>query len=136
MKNPLLILVLVVSSGLASEKALDVQLIAGKSKPEVASVLGKPLSCSPNKYGEKCSYENGAFEIVFIKGKADWITVEALDTVQYSANAITALGLQAAKPTFKNEFTIRWEHVQGLLEVAVFPEGSTIDYAYIKVSTR
>jgi len=138
MNNQLFILALalVADSALASEIVFDVQAIAGKSKQEVASVLGKPSSCSPSKYGEKCSYEKGTSEIVFIKGKADWITVEALDSVQYSENAIMPLGFKAAKPSFKNEFTIRWERVQGLLEVSVFPTGSTVDYAYVKVSTK
>jgi hypothetical protein len=132
---PILFLLTVISAQ-ASEMVLDVSAIAGKSKQQVAAIIGKPSTCSSGKYGEKCLYRNSATEIVFIKGKADWITIEGLNRVPYSSGAITALGLKATRPTFENSFTIRWESVQGLLEVSVFPAGSVVDYAYVKVRTK
>lgn len=127
---------LVVSSALASELVIDIHVIAGKSKQEVASALGKPSSCTASKYGSKYSYDKGQTEIVFIGGKADWITVEALDGISYDPAAITAFGLKATTPTFNNQFTVRWERVQGLREVSIFPIGAKVDYAYIKVVTE
>lgn len=138
MKKQFAILALLIASSAAhaAGATIDVKAIAGKSKQKVATVLGTPRTCSPSKYGEKCSYEKAETEIVFINGKADWMTVEALDSVPYDDRAITSLGLKAAKPKFKNEFTIRWELVEGLIEVSIFPAGSKVDYAYIKVSTK
>jgi len=120
----------------ASEVVIEVQAIAGKSKQEVTSVLGNPSSCTGSKLGEKCRYDKGESEIIFINGKSDWITIEGLNSIPYSADALMALGLKASKPSFKNEFTIRWVHIQGLLEVSVFPSGTNVDYAYIKVRTK
>jgi hypothetical protein len=123
-------------SAIASEPIIDVLKLAGKSKPEVESALGKPSSCKASKYGDKCSYIKGQTEIVFIGGKADWITIEDLDSVSYSPSAIESLGLKAVDPAFKNNFTIRWEKLHGLLEVSIFPAGNRVDYAYVKVYTK
>lgn len=120
----------------AAGPVFDVLAIAGKTKQQVSGELGKPQSCGTSKYGEKCSYAKGETEIVFINGKADWITIEAMDQVNYSGAAITSLGFKAAKPTLLNNFTIRWESIQGIKEVSVFPVGSVVGYAYVKVSTK
>lgn len=130
------LLLFVAASSHAASSVFDVLAIAGKTKQQVGSALGTPQSCSTSKYGEKCSYAKGETEIVFINGKADWITIEAMDQVNYSGAAVTSLGFKAAKPTFQNNFTIRWEVIQGIKEVSVFPVGSMVDYAYIKVSTK
>lgn len=137
--NQFLLLVsglVVTGLSIASEPIINIPKIAGKSKPEIASILGKPSSCKTGKYGEKFSYNTGQTEIVFINKKADWITVEDLDNVSYDPSAIESLGLKTAAPTFQNDLTVRWERIQGLLEVSIFPSGPKIDYAYIKVSTK
>jgi len=124
------------SVGLAHAQAIvDITKIAGKSQKEVAVYLGDEISCSDSKYGKKCQYEKGETEIVFIKGKADWITVEGIDNVPFSKSALNALGLKEKRPTFKNNFTLRWEPIQGLRSVSVFKGTSKSDYAYIKVKT-
>ena len=126
----------ILGSATAADPVVKISDIAGKSKSAVASTLGKAKSCGSSKYGEKCTYEKGQIEIVFIKGKADWITVEALDNINYDSSALVALGLNATEPTFKNANTIRWNGINGLLEVSIFPAGKTVDYAYIKASTK
>lgn len=123
-------------SAIAAEPVVKILDIAGKSKSTVASVLGKAKSCTSGKYGEKCIYEKGQIEIVFIKGKADWITVEALDHISFDSSSLTALGLNGTEPTFKNANTMRWDGINGLLEVSIFPAGKIVDYAYIKTNTR
>jgi hypothetical protein len=138
MKNILLtIIIFTLSVGIAhAEAVVDITKVAGKSQKEVATYLGKEISCSHSKYGKKCQYKKGETEIVFIKGKADWITVEGIDNVPFSKSAITALGLKETRPSFKSNFTLRWEPIQGLRSVSVFKGTSNSDYAYIKVKTN
>jgi hypothetical protein len=114
---------------------VDVPKIAGKTEKEVATVLGEPTACETVKQGKKCLFKPGETEIVFISGKADWITVEALDAAPYSDDALSLLGLEKAAAAFSNENTMRWETLPGLLEVSIFPAQSGVDYAYIKTST-
>lgn len=114
---------------------VDIATIAGKSEADVGLVLGEPLSCEDVSQGKKCLYQQGDTEIVYISGKADWITIEALDVAPYSDMALSYIGLTASPPTFSNEFVKRWSGISGLLEVSIFPAPSSVDYAYIKVIT-
>lgn len=119
-----------------AEPIVDVLKIAGKSESEVAKYLGAPSSCDKSKYGNKCQYAQGETEIVFINGKADWITVEGIDSIPFSKSALIALGLKEVKPSFSNNFTLRWNSIQGLREVSLFKGSSKSDYAYIKTKTK
>ena len=115
---------------------VDVPKIAGKSKPEIKTIFGEPNECEPSKYGEKCRYIKTHTEIVYIDGKADWITV-GFDGVPFVRNAITKLGLDEKTPTFENDDTIRWEGINGLLEVSLhLGQGGKVSYAYIKSFTE
>lgn len=49
---------------------------------------------------------------------------------------LIAIGLKEAKPSFSNNFTLRWNSIQGLMEVSIFKGASNSDYAYIKVKTK
>ncbi len=115
---------------------VDVLKIAGKSKAEVTTYLGKPSSCGNSKYGVKCQYVKGQTEIVFIKGKADWITIEDIDGIPFSKDALQVLGLKNISPSFSNDIVIRWDSIQGLKEVSIFKGGTFSDYAYIKTKTN
>jgi len=137
MKQIVFASVIAVASNIAvADAVIDVTKIAGKSKSEITSYLGKPSSCGSSKYGEKCQYKKGETEIVFIAGKADWITVEGVDEIPFSSAVLGALGLEDKTPTFKNDLTLRWEGIQGIMEVSVFKGASASDYAYIKVKTK
>jgi AraC-like DNA-binding protein len=124
------------ATGASAEQVIDLTQVAGKSESQVSTYLGKPESCSPSKYGQKCLYEKAETEIVFINGKADWITIEGLDHVPFNAKVLSSLGLKASAPSFSNSSTLRWNSVQGMLEVSVFKGASLSDYAYIKVLTK
>jgi hypothetical protein len=135
--NRILVAVILASSiGIANAAPIvDVLKLAGKSQSEVAGYLGKETSCETIKYGKKCYYTTGETEIVFIKGKADWITVESMDSVPFSKSALSALGLKEMRPTAKSSFVLKWEPIQGLRSVSVFKGASNADNAYIKVKT-
>lgn len=120
----------------AAEPIVDVPKIAGKSLAEVSAILGEPNSCETIKYGRKCFYKVAETEVVFIAGKADWITVNALDKVPYSTDALPLLGFEKRNPSFSNENVIHWENIPGFLEVNINPgEAGSIFYAYIKTAT-
>mgnify|MGYP005857358815 CR=1 FL=1 len=119
-----------------AEAIVDVTKIAGKSEKEVSSYLGKPSSCGNSKHGTKCKYKKGETEIIFIKGKADWLTVEGIDHIPFSKSALSAIGLKEERPSFSNNFILRWNSIQGLMEVSIFKGASKSDYAYIKVKTK
>lgn len=128
-------LTIVVSTAHA-EAIVNVLKIAEKTESDVSAYLGKPSSCGKSKYGKKCQYQKGETEIVFINGKADWITIEGIDQVPFSKSALSAIGLKEARSSFSNNFTLRWNSIQGLMEVSIFKGESTSDYAYIKAKTK
>lgn len=127
-------------AGAANAKGLDLVQVAGKPKPAVEKVLGKADSCgtvSPSKVGKvpKCVFQGGKIEVVFIDGKADWITVYT-PGVRFDQDAIAALGLAVRKPDFSNAFTMRWKGIGGYREVAAFPgAGNEVDYLYVRAAT-
>jgi len=124
------------SSVAFSEPVLNVNNVVGKTKAEVAKVIGNPLNCEKSKYGSKCTYSKGESEIVFIKGKADWITIEAIDHIPFNISALESIGLPKQKADFKNNYTLRWSGINGLYEVSIFKGNKNSDYAYIKAVTK
>lgn len=64
-----------------SEVTVKISEIAGKTPPQITQMSGSPTSTktvNPSRTPCPCSkytYSNGAIEIVFIEGVADWITV-------------------------------------------------------------
>jgi hypothetical protein len=120
----------------AADVVIDIPSIVGKTKSEVSALIGKPTSCGSSKYGKKCQFEVGDTEIVFINGKADWITVEGLDDKPFSNITIALLGFKPQAPSFSNSFTKRWEPLQGLRSISLFKGANNSDYAYIKAYTK
>lgn len=127
-------------AGAANATGLDLAQVAGKPKAAVEKVLGKADSCgtvSPSKVGKvpKCIFQGGKVEIVFIDGKADWITVHE-PGVRFDQDAIAALGLAVRKPDFSNAFTMRWKGIGRYREVAAFAgAGNEVDYLYVRAAT-
>lgn len=120
----------------AAKLVVDVPKLAGKSEAEVAALLGDPTSCETVKQGKKCTYTTGETDVVFISGKADWISVDALDSAPYSSDALPLIGFEPATPDFSNEHVMRWRNLPGVLEVSLAPAGGGVDFAYIKISTQ
>lgn len=57
------------------EALFDIPRIAGKIEAEVEALLGEPVFCAKSESALNCSFQENEIEIVFIDGKADWITV-------------------------------------------------------------
>ena len=130
------VLVLAMTSMASAEVILNIPNIAGKSKAEVEKEIGSANSCVQTKYGEQCFFEKVDTEVVFIDGRADWITVNKMSTVPYSKEGLAALGLPVAEPVFNSPSIMRWENLAGILEISLLSQGKSADYAYIKVKTR
>ncbi|MEQ1587541.1 MAG: hypothetical protein ABL895_16775 [Cyclobacteriaceae bacterium] len=62
---------------------LDISMLAGKTRTEVEAVLGQPsktLHFQPENSQcqcEKVYYKEGQVSIVYMDGKADWITISS-----------------------------------------------------------
>jgi len=121
---------------LADDTLINVPGIIGKSEAAVAEVVGQPTECTSTKHGRKCIYKKAETEIIFIKGKADWITIEGIDTLPFNKNTLRSIGIMAKAPSFTNDFTIRWEPLQGIRSISLFGVGSNADYFYIKAYTE
>jgi hypothetical protein len=76
--------------------------IAGKSPEEVEKVLGKPIFSSPVSPSlapcpcEQKNYKYGLVEIIYIRGKSDWITINL------PKDKVNTVGPYMATQVFKN----------------------------------
>ncbi len=132
-----LLLTSIASSGICAEVVIfDVPQVAGKSQDQVSKIIGKPESCEQSKYGQNCTYAKAGTEIVFINGKADWITINEMPGAKYDKNSLSLLGIPVKAPTFVGVDSMRWENIPGFLEISLFPQGSSIFYAYVKTKTK
>ena len=120
---------------------VDVPTIVGKSQDDVKAILGEPSNCetvNPSRVGPspKCLYKGEAIEVVFIAGKADWITINALSKLDFSPAVLGMFGFSQTTPTFRNDNVMRWTNLPGLHEVSLFPgQGGKSDYLYVKAVT-
>jgi hypothetical protein len=124
-----------------SQTKVSIPDIAGKTPKEVAKILGAPTAkevVNPSRTRCPCDkliYNNGQIEIVFIKGRADWITVNNMNDAAYNKNSLTLLGIAVRDPDTSNPSVMRWSKLNGLQEVSFFPSGQKIFYVYIKAFT-
>ena len=141
---PLLSIVFMLScSGGSQDKPqallLVIKNIIGHSEKEVAAILGKSTELEDiklnGKKNPKYGYKDEAIEIVYIDGKADWITL-TLNNGTYDKTALGIIGLPIAEPTISNKNVIRWQNHEGMLSISLFPKtDGTINYFYIKTVT-
>jgi len=114
---------------------VEIKTIVGKPEGEISKMLGAPAKCEKIKQGKRCAYRNSQIEIVFIGGKADWITINGLSETKFSPSALAAIGLEEREPTIRTPFLMRWEPTQGFKSVSIFKGNTGVDYAYIKAKT-
>ena len=146
-KHSAVIAVIFIASTISAsaEPVVKLEAIAGKTPEDITKVLGKPTRETKTKYrsdvdgikyAPTAEYKEGKIEVVFINGKADWITID-MSGISFDIKAIEALGLKLAPPTFANANVIRWEPHRLYNSVSIFPQGNgKVDYAYIKVATK
>lgn len=59
----------------AEGAVFNIPKLAGKTETEVETLLGESVFCAKSESALNCSYRENEIEVVFIGGKADWITV-------------------------------------------------------------
>ena len=128
-------LVIASSTAAQASSVVDIPKIAGQNIKQVGELLKAKPTCAKNKYGTKCDYNDRRIEIVFIDGKADWITVNGLEQVPFTDAGIMRLGFSEKSPAFRSPVVRRWNGLPGVLEVSMFKGQTGTDYAYIKVKT-
>jgi hypothetical protein len=113
----------------------DVKTVVLKTTAEVTKLLGKPSETEKTKYGTKYIYKTPDIEIHFMKGKANYITVNGLDAIPFGPAAIQALGFPASKPSFANEqITMRWEPASPTIKRVQINRGQqNCDFADVSV---
>ncbi|MDP2314047.1 MAG: hypothetical protein Q8P41_14185 [Pseudomonadota bacterium] len=127
----------------------DIRSIIGKNKEGLVGVLGEPSGCetvTPSRVGKvpKCVYRDGSVEVVFIKNRADWITVNGTESrspqaaldVPFDAASLPSVGLSGT-PTAKSPIGIFWRgSIEGVREVSMFGQpGAKVSYIYVKAFT-
>lgn len=130
-----------------SDVVLDIPAIAGKAEAAIAEELGEPESCSSVKQGRLCAYRGGNVEVVFIDGKADWITIYGADAPspdhvaldgRVEPAALARLGLPSGTATSSPLALLFTGTVAGTVGVSLFNvslNDDTLSYAYVKVAT-
>jgi hypothetical protein len=106
--------------------------IVGKTPDELRATLGAPLSCEASLYSTRCSYSPGATEVVFIDGRADWITVKALGETKLDPAALPRIGLPQSKPKISEPTRLVWTDIEGLREVQAVGDGDQLEFIRVK----
>ena len=109
--------------------------IAGKAEAEVAAVLGPPWNCESTLHSRRCSYAPGSTEIVYIDGKADWLTVTALGESPLDDALLMRIGLKAAKPGSASDEERVWTGLSGLREVRAYGSPERAQFLRVKVKS-
>lgn len=128
-------LAIITSTVAQASSVVAIPKIAGQSMKQVSELLSAKPTCAKNKRGTKCDYRDGRIEIIFIDGKANWITVNGLEQIPFTDAGIARLGFIEKSPAFRSPMVMRWNGLPGVLEVSMFKGQTGTDYAYIKVKT-
>jgi hypothetical protein len=130
----------------SKENIIDLKTIIGKSETEIEKVLGKAENSekvSPNNTPckdipcNKKSYQKNKFEIVFIDGKSDWITINNTSNFEFDSENIALLGLLPTEPNYENNISKKWNDIENINDITYFNNGENkIDYIYIKTYTK
>ena len=101
--------------------------------------LVRPSSTICKERGcEKRIYQSGKYEVVFVGGLADWITINQTPAYETGQEVLNYLGLPQVAPTFDNPSqVIWWRDLAGLHEVNFFYDRpGRASYIYIKSVTK
>ena len=109
--------------------------VAGKAEADVAAVLGPSMGCESSLHSRRCRYAPGATEIVYIDGKADWLTVTALGEAPLDDALLQRIGLKAAKAASANDEERVWSGLSGLREVRAYGTPERAQFLRIKVKS-
>lgn len=129
-----------IATGWAGEPVIEIPAIAGRSRDEISARYGEPDSMKTEQVNGReypvGYYGDGAFEVVFVNGSGEWLTIWGRGRIPYSEAALPAMGLAARRPTEETQIGLRWENIPGILELNLFSsdvEPGTAHYAFVEV---
>lgn len=114
---------------------IDIPALAGKTRAQLQALLGAAEHCETSLYSSRCRYAPGNTEIVFIDGKADWITVNDLGETPFAAAALGRIGLGETPPDRRENSELIWNNLDGLREVRVVGDGEHVEFIRIKAKS-
>ncbi|MBX6420199.1 MAG: hypothetical protein IRZ06_04200 [Nevskia sp.] len=114
---------------------VEIPAIAGKTPEELRALLGAPEICETTRYSSRCRYSPGQTEVVFIDGRADWITVADFGETPFAPQALMRLGLPQAPPVARDAEQMQWSELAGLKRVQLVGDGKRIEFARVKART-
>jgi hypothetical protein len=127
----------------------NINEIANKTTEEVNQMLGEPTNQQKTEFrlsgtdeiipAIKSTYHDGEFEIMFIEGTAQRITYnpkEEIKVPDFAEELLEKVGLEKTIPDYDNEFTTRWEGIEGFYEVSIMKEEGNVSYLYFIVNEK
>jgi hypothetical protein len=129
------------------DKQFPLKDIAAKMPAYIEAIFGKPSAVervnprgtpSQDHPYDKAIYQDGKYEITFINGVADWITIYQTEAYTEYSSVLKYLGLSQVPPTFNNpQQAVWWRDIDGLYEVNFFyNEPGRPAHIYIKCKTK
>jgi hypothetical protein len=124
------------ASPVAAGDVVDVKALAGRTEEEVAALLGAPAQCEKALHSRRCSYAQAPVEIVFIDGRADWMTIRVYDSeLPLLPDALARFGLPVSEPAESDLHQSIWREIAGLKEVRLVGDENGVMYVRIKALT-
>ncbi|MXZ80215.1 MAG: hypothetical protein F4Z15_02350 [Gammaproteobacteria bacterium] len=120
------------TSALADEYA--VLGMAGKTPEQISALLGPPGGCQDTYQGSACQYAEGAIEVTFIDGQADWFTF-ANPPVSFDIRALAHIGLRPIEPLVRMPSRMHWLYHHGLEQISVYGSGETVLFIHVRAFT-
>lgn len=118
-------------------RLIDLPWLKGKAAEAITPVLGQGVQSQAfSEEGHRfvvLSYRDGEVLIGFRDGVSDWVTIYPKAPLAFDQGILPLLGLPASRPTFQNRFMMRWEGIQGIPLVGLFPDdrGTHVEYIHV-----
>ncbi len=107
---------------------------AGKPRAEAEQALGASQACQVALHSQRCNYANRV-EVVYIDGRADWITVSfPYGRYPLEPRSLGLLGLPVSEPQAGDENQMNWTDIKGLRSLQMVGDENGALFARIKVS--
>jgi hypothetical protein len=111
--------------------------LLGKSPPEVATLIGPPLSTKETEVAEEHVFADGRLEVAFVDGTAALLRFKPKGSMPFSSESMALLGLEAREPDERDGRTMRWRQHSSFKEVVfIAPKGKEIATVVIDLDGR
>ncbi|MDP9140426.1 MAG: hypothetical protein M3O62_06495, partial [Pseudomonadota bacterium] len=117
---------------------VNLSSFAGKPRAEAEQALGASQACQVALHSTRCNYANRV-EVVYIDGRADWITVSfPYGRYTLEPRTLGLLGLPVSEPqtvdASQSAWQMSWTGIKGLRSLQMVGDENGALFARIKVS--